>query len=138
MTHSKVRANLLTSNKVALVREKGYEITFDWSNKYLYQPAQPFRLQGLLVWEGAGNITSLMIVNEEQLVGDSIPLEYYTAPFPIDHAKSAITQNALHYCLPDHFKGLKFPTCNADCATILTISGLFTQIMCWGVELDEK
>ena len=138
MTHNKVRANLLTSNKVALVREKGYEITFDWSNKYLYQPAQPFRLQGLLVWEGAGNITSLMIGNEEQLVGGSIPLEYYTAPFPIDHARAAIAQNALHYCLPDHFKGLRFPTCNQQCGTVITVQGLFTQIMCWGVELNEN
>ena len=139
MTHNKVRANLLTSNKVALVREKGYEITFDWSNKYLYQPAQPFRLQGLLVWEGAGNITSLMIGNEEQLVeGCDIPLEYYKAPFTIDHARAAIAQNALHYCLPDHFKGLRFPTCNQQCGTVITVQGLFTQIMCWGVELNEN
>jgi len=128
----------LEVTKVSLVREKDYEITFDGGNKYLYQPAQPFRLQGVLVWEGAGHITSLTIANKEQLVGGSIPLEYYKAPFPIDLARAAIDQSMMHRCLPDHLKGLRFPTCNQPCATIITVSGVFTKIMCWGVELDES
>ena len=119
------------------VREKSYEVTFDWSEKYLYQPTQPFRLQGLIVWEGAGTIISITIANVEQLAeGCSIPLEYFKAPFAIDHARAAIAQNALHYCLPDHFKGLRFPTCEKNHGTIITVRGLFTQIMFWGVEVQ--
>jgi len=120
------------------VREKAFEVTFDNANTYVYQPAQPFRLSGLLVWEPKGDITSLKIANTEQLVGGDIPLEYFEAPFPIDHARSAIEQNMLSYCLPDHLKRLAFSTCDAQHGTAITIRGSFKELMFWGIELDES
>lgn len=103
--------------------------------RFVYQPAKPFRLSSLLVWEGDGMITSLTVANIEQVIG-GIPLQYFEAPFPLEHAKAAIEQGMLEQCLPDRFKGLYFPTCNPDCGTIITISyGSFKHLMFWGVEL---
>jgi ABC-type cobalt transport system substrate-binding protein len=121
------------------VREKAFEVTFDKADKYVYQPAQPFRLSGMLIWEPSnGDITSLVIANVEQLVGGGIPLQYFEAPFPIGQAQAAIEQNMLSYCLPDHFKGMTFPTCDTQHGTAITIRGSFKELMFWGIELDES
>jgi hypothetical protein len=119
-------------NQNTKVREKAFEITFDKSDKYVYQPAQPFRLSGILVWEPNGDIISLAINNVEQFVDSRTNLQYFKTLFSIDQARAAIKHNVMNYWAPDHLKGLLFQTCNPQHTTTITIQGSFKEIMFWG------
>lgn len=152
---SVLRGNLMKPNPHQNTRIIFTCYVFDWMPSvynfngtiYQYQPPHPFRLKGLLIWEPNGEITSIKVANQEQLVmHEGVPMNLYAPPnvkldgstLTLEHAKQLVEWQGIEDFLPQHLKGMMIPTCNSDQCIEVGIKGQFKHMMLWGLEHNGK